>query len=503
MTMRDDFVDLSLPDRMTFLEYLEKYKDHPAEHESICSAPPTLETISLQPSSSLKDSREDDDIASRNAARRNTTAPSQVSFNSLMLRRTKSAKSALEEEDSEAGTISTMSSEPSVIEDDLKQIKATIQWARTTLRELNFRLDFKSTRAESFSMDEGGAKPLQDLTQHVPATSADENQDCLQAKRVAEDDSLSANRQNGTYPSVLVGSKSPLLDEILDPGKVFKITTSSTDVLCQSSEEATTDLSAEEDATPNWYFEDHDTYIVAKRSNRMTTLPPEKLCTTRIMPQDDDFKASSADTPKSENQPNVSEPAFGEATELGRKTFDDEAPSLGSDEGEEQTVEDLEEVLLGSFSEESSCASEESDQLTYTIEWMDAKLPVNERASLFYAFDKMIDYLDPEGAKIMKDWEDMTIEASIYDEEIRFDHGVPFLPCCGSSPLANYDLDDEGHASPNDSLQRRLLHSQESLLGSEDSESHPDSELLLGDGLEYEPSPRKMSSQGQRETDFV
>lgn len=188
--------------------------------------------------------------------------------------------------------------------------------------------------------------------------------------------------------------------------------------------------------------------------------------------------------------------------ELGKLTWNSESSSPiphhhhddNDPQGQEQTIEDLQDILA-TFSEVSSSTystsygNEERRLAIYgTDDQMLMKDPTAGVPSS--VFDRMMDCFDPLGAQVrtynltLEETFDTidTLPNSFSDDCMPSDDEEDvFLPCWNSNAL-DVCIDDIMGVTPEESSTRRkLLHSQESLLGSKESES----ELFLQ--LEDEP----------------
>jgi hypothetical protein len=162
---------------------------------------------------------------------------------------------------------------------------------------------------------------------------------------------------------------------------------------------------------------------------------------------------------------------------LGKSAWNCESPVPHHDGDDdqhchEQAIEDLQDILA-TFSEDScSTPSSGNAERRLAIYGTEDRMLMKEPTDVLPVFDRMMDWFDPLRAEACTS--DLTQEETFDTLPSSFsddDEEDTFLPCCNSDALDVCIDDTMGVATPEESTRWRLLRSQESLLGSEESES--------------------------------
>jgi hypothetical protein len=179
--------------------------------------------------------------------------------------------------------------------------------------------------------------------------------------------------------------------------------------------------------------------------------------------------------------------------ELGKLAWNNESPLSHHDydddyddqQGREHTIKDLQDIL-DTFSEDSSSTTSSGDEeRCLAIYQPEDRMLMKDPTGFPSAFDRIMDCFDPLGAEAhtYNSTQDETFDTtpgSFSDDCILSDEEEgAFLPCWNSDAL-DVCIDDLEGVTPEESTRWKLLQSQESFLGSVESESSlSESDLFL------------------------
>ena len=167
--------------------------------------------------------------------------------------------------------------------------------------------------------------------------------------------------------------------------------------------------------------------------------------------------------------------------ELGKSVWNSESPVSHHDkdnnqQGHEQTIADLQDILAACCEDSSSTTSSGDEERHLAIYRPEDRMMIKDRTGVPSAFDRMMDCVDPLGAEadaynLTREETFDTIPSSCsHDHMLSDDDEYTFLPCWNADAL-DVCIDDVMGVPPEESTHWKLVHSQESLLGSDESES--------------------------------
>ena len=168
--------------------------------------------------------------------------------------------------------------------------------------------------------------------------------------------------------------------------------------------------------------------------------------------------------------------------ELGKSVWNRESPvphhdKVGDQQGHEQAIADLQDVSATFSEDSSSTTSSDNEERRLAIYRPEDRVLIKDPTVIPSAFDRMMDCFDPLGAaeadthNLTREETFDTVPSSVsHDHMLSDDDEYTFLPCWNSDAL-DVCIDDVMGVPPEESTHWKLIRSQESLLGSDESES--------------------------------